>query len=153
MGSDSVSHIVFEGCLSQTFNIFVAICVAYHPNLCHVAVPNSLVSLHVAVHGLQDGQSDIDFSCFWRSSPDKVPWRPVIWNGGTIVAHSTCHSSMKFLRNMYLQGISPLDWRRTHIGSSESHVKTVSKRCRRGFSCDLPSLGLVSKDSSFLRHC
>ena len=51
------------------FNVSVTVCVVSHLNLClcHVTVPNSLVSLHKAVLGVQDGQSDIDFSSFWRS--------------------------------------------------------------------------------------
>ena len=76
---------------SMVFNISVTGCVASHLNLClrHVAVPNSLVSLHKAVHGVQDGQSNIDFSSFWRPFPDEVPWRQVISDAGTNLWEST----------------------------------------------------------------
>ena len=69
---DSASDILFltsQNSCRVVFNVSVTVCVVSHLNLClcHVTVPNSLVSLHKAVLGVQDGQSDIDFSSFWRS--------------------------------------------------------------------------------------
>ena len=70
VGSDSAFDILFDVDVTEfrrmVFNISVSVCVACHLNLrlCHVAVPNSLVSLRKAVHGVQDGQSDIDCSSF-----------------------------------------------------------------------------------------
>ena len=94
VGSDSASDILFfasQKFCSMVFNISVAGCVASNLNLClrHVAVPNSLVSLHKAVQGVQDGQSDIDFSSFWSSFPNEVPWRQVIFDAGTNLWEST----------------------------------------------------------------
>ena len=57
---------IFEISVALIFKISVTICVVFHLNvcLCHVAVPNSLVSLRKTVQEVQDGQSNIDFSCF-----------------------------------------------------------------------------------------
>ena len=75
----------------MVFNISVTVCVVSDLNLClrHVAVPNSLVSLRKAVQGVQDGQSDIDFSSFWRSFPDEMPWRQVSCDAGATSWEST----------------------------------------------------------------